>query len=133
MNIDELGFAKLEWDNDKSGASKYRIYRRENRNQDFQFLSETSETAFTIMEEVNSIYEYAIRSISDQNSEGVFSNTVTDGYTYARSIRFNRPEEAINILDQYRDVSPAAVDNQILSIYRELVNKYKQMRNTNLR
>ena len=126
LGIDELGFAKLEWDSNKSGANRYNVYRRENGNQDFQLVSEVHETSFTILEEVTNTYEYAVRAVSNQNTEGMFSNIVKDGYTFARSIRFNRPEEAIDILNQYRDVSSSAVDNQILSIYNELVNKYKQ-------
>ncbi|MBU1100757.1 MAG: hypothetical protein KKA84_10175 [Bacteroidetes bacterium] len=125
LELDDLGFAKLVWEADKSGAKGYKLFRRQNSSQVFQQIAEVSETNYTILEEVNQVYEYAIRTVYQSKGDGPFSNSVTDEFTYAKTIRFKRPEEAIDIMMQFRDLNRGIIDNQILSVYRDLVNKFK--------
>lgn len=125
LEIDELGFVKLIWDPDNN-ASGYKIYRRDSKNKDYVFYNEVREPNFTIMEETSLPFEYTIRTVTQEGESEIFSNSIIDQYTYARTIRFSRPEEAIDLLAQYREVNPTNVDNQILAIYRDLVNDYRQ-------
>ena len=125
LEVDDLGFAKLTWQSDAANIRSYRIYRRSGSNQEFQLLTEVNETQFTILEEVNTPYEYEVRAVNTKG-EAETSNSIVDRFTFARSIRYNRPEEAIDIMMEQRELNENVVENQILSIYRELVNKNKQ-------
>lgn len=122
--ISDLGYSELRWIKD-SPEEAVKIFRKKIGEKDFQFYSESKDTSLVIFDNAEFIYDYALRPISSDGTDAEFSNEVRDEFSYSKSIKDRLPLVAIEYLKKNKTLNETVVNNQIFSIYRKLVDEFR--------
>lgn len=132
LTVNDFGSTELLWESKDKLTESYKLFRKRSFDTEFQFFAETNEPSYVVYENAESIYDYAVKIISTANGEGDLSNSVSDRFTYCMFIKNDRPEVAIDMLNQIKYLNENVINNQIYTVYGALLNRYKEQQKYDL-
>lgn len=130
--VNDFGSTELRWEGGDKSTESYKLFRKRSHDTEFQFFADVNEPSYVVYDNAENIYDYAVKIISTTKGEGDLSNSVSDRFTYCKFIKNDRPEVAIDMLNQIKYLNENVINNQIFTIYGSLLNRFKEQQKFDL-